>query len=217
MANHEFLRKLGLFAVPGFLTEEECARWRELAQTSNPVQAIVYEDHQARLNEDYRKTLTVKIQDPLQAATASRLENLWPAINAHFGVEIAAMEAVQCLVYRPGDFFRAHRDVADEPQLARRLVTIVVFLNDPSCAAAPYQAGALTLYGLMETPAAAGFGFAVDAEIGLLIAFPSGMLHEVSPVVEGKRYTLVTWFLARQPENRNEHEPDIQTEATRSS
>lgn len=223
MAHHEFLRKLGIFAVPRFLTEQECAHWRELADATKGVQANVYEDKQARLNEDYRKTLAVTVQDPLQADTVSRIEELRPAISAHFGVEIGDMERLQCLIYRPGDFFRAHRDVVDEPvlleksgSLSRRVVTIVVFLNEPACAAAPYQDGILTLYGLMGTPSAAGFGFGVDAEGGLLVAFPSGTLHEVSPVTEGKRYTLVTWFLATEPEHRDEHQPDLQTETPRS-
>jgi len=223
MAHYEFLRKLGVFAVPRFLSEEECARWRELADTSGGVPARVYEDDRYNLNEEYRRTLSVTVQDPLEAGTVRRLQELLPALGAYFGVEIGEMEKVSCLVYRPGDFFRLHRDVANEPELRkdfrilkRRAVTVVVFLNEPGCAAAAYEGGVLSLYGLLGTPAASEFGFAVDAECGLLVAFRAGTLHEVSPVTGGMRYTLVTWYLDREPEDRDEHQLDVQTETPRS-
>jgi predicted 2-oxoglutarate/Fe(II)-dependent dioxygenase YbiX len=34
----------------------------------------------------------------------------------------------------------------------------------------------------------------LEAEEGLLIAFPAGVLHEVTPVLRGSRYTLATWY-----------------------
>jgi predicted 2-oxoglutarate/Fe(II)-dependent dioxygenase YbiX len=37
-------------------------------------------------------------------------------------------------------------------------------------------------------------GFPLQPEEGLLIAFPSRMMHEVQPVTRGKRYSIVTWY-----------------------
>jgi predicted 2-oxoglutarate/Fe(II)-dependent dioxygenase YbiX len=37
-------------------------------------------------------------------------------------------------------------------------------------------------------------GLPLAGEAGLLIAFPSHLVHSVSPVTAGERYTLVTWF-----------------------
>jgi SM-20-related protein len=34
----------------------------------------------------------------------------------------------------------------------------------------------------------------VQGETGALIAFPSEMLHEVTPITRGERFTIVSWF-----------------------
>jgi predicted 2-oxoglutarate/Fe(II)-dependent dioxygenase YbiX len=204
MAHHAFLRHLGLFTVPGFLTPQECTQWRELAAATEGVEARVYRDGSAERDDEQRKTLAVTIEHSVRVETERRMQGLRRALEIHFGVELQEMEKLQCLVYRPGDFFRLHADVSDEidrrgkfAHLLRRRVTIVVFLNDPGDTAAPYRGGELCLYGLMETPGSANFGFPVDAESGLLLAFRATTMHEVSPISEGNRYTLVTWFLAR--------------------
>jgi SM-20-related protein len=38
-------------------------------------------------------------------------------------------------------------------------------------------------------------GIPLDADEGLLVTFPSRMLHAAAPVTHGERYTIVTWFL----------------------
>jgi PKHD-type hydroxylase len=222
MAHHEFLRQLGIFTVPGFLSPQECARWRELAASSDGVEARIYRDREAQLDEEQRKTLAVTVKHPLQIETERRMEELRGAIEVHFGVELDGLDNVHCLVYRTGDFFRLHADVSNkiDPQgkyakILRRRVTVVVFLNHPGDGAEPYEGGELRLYGLMGTPAAANFGFPAEAESGLLIAFPATTMHEVSPVTGGKRYTLVTWFLAGEPEASDDHQHDLQTQTPR--
>jgi len=52
----------------------------------------------------------------------------------------------------------------------------------------------LTLYGLIPNPRWENYGFTVENEAGLLIAFPSGIVHEVTPVVRGRRFSIVSWF-----------------------
>ena len=66
----------------------------------------------------------------------------------------------------------------------------VLFLNDD------YTGGALTLYGLVDDPKWRDYGFAVAPAPGLLVAFPSDMLHEVTPVIAGERCTVANWFRA---------------------
>src|SRR5205085_9991991 len=73
----------------------------------------------------------------------------------------------------------------------RRRVSIVIFLN-----AGDYEGGALTFYGLVDDPSWKTFGFALEATPGLLVAFPSHVRHEVTPVTAGDRYTVVDWFTA---------------------
>jgi SM-20-related protein len=49
-------------------------------------------------------------------------------------------------------------------------------------------------YGLLEDPRTHGHGLAVEGEPGLLLAFRPDLLHEVTPVLHGDRYTIVTWL-----------------------
>lgn len=209
MANHPFLQQLGIFAIPEFLTSEECAHWRGLAKTIGGHAAQVYQEEGAQVDEKHRKNLEVLVKDdPVRTETEKKILALRPALEQHFGVELEGLDTLSCLVYREGDFFRMHADAVefigprrkDEPSaLARRRVSLVTFLNAPGSEDEPYEGGNLQLYGLMKGAAAEKFGFPVDPEPGLMVAFPSSMQHEVTPVTSGKRYTLVTWFLCRDP------------------
>jgi predicted 2-oxoglutarate/Fe(II)-dependent dioxygenase YbiX len=122
-------------------------------------------------------------------------------VAAHFNLPLRDHEGASVLMYQPGGFYEPHVDAgADEPQTATtaRLVSVVIFLNAMNGGVAPdgYAGGALTFYGLIDDPAWRGFGFALEPEAGLLVAFPSHLVHEVTPVTGGDRYTIVDWFTA---------------------
>ena len=60
---------------------------------------------------------------------------------------------------------------------------------------AGYSGGSLTFFGLMDdSPSGESVGLPLAGETGLLVAFPSHLVHSVSPVTAGERYTLVSWF-----------------------
>ena len=88
---------------------------------------------------------------------------------------------------------------ACEYQLNRR-VSLVLFLNGESSAAElnGYAGGSLTFYGLLKQPPWEKCGFNIQGETGLLVAFASDVYHEVTPVTEGMRFTMVTWFPLHQ-------------------
>ncbi|MEQ1898445.1 MAG: 2OG-Fe(II) oxygenase [Vicinamibacterales bacterium] len=207
MAHHTFLRQLGIFTAPGFLSPDECAEWRARAATSRSHAAHVYRNNEVLLDEEQRRTLEVTVEDAIHDATRDRILGLRQELARHFAADLEGLDHLRCMKYREGDFFKLHADVPrpediDEASrfagVLRRRVSIVTFLNDPAHASEPYAGGELTLFGLMQG-AAADYGFPVDAETGLMVAFPAGMLHEVSPVLSGSRFTLVTWFLAKDP------------------
>jgi predicted 2-oxoglutarate/Fe(II)-dependent dioxygenase YbiX len=205
MASHQFLQQLGIFTIPEFLTPEECAHWRRVAVASGGVEARIYRDQQGLHDESARKTLEVALDDPRRLELEQRITALQTGLERHYGVTLNGLDQLSCLRYRAGDFFRMHADVpesgseqesAEFAAVYRRCVSIVIFLNHPGHDTEPYQGGALSLFGLMNIPASGDFGFPVEAETGLLVAFPATMLHEVSPVTAGNRYTLVSWFMA---------------------
>ncbi len=57
-----------------------------------------------------------------------------------------------------------------------------------------YQGGALDFYGLIPDTRMTNRALSLTGEAGLLVAFPAVMMHGVSPVITGERYTVVTWF-----------------------
>jgi SM-20-related protein len=80
-------------------------------------------------------------------------------------------------------------------------VSIVVFLNgegDPADDQS-YTGGSLTFYGLMRDARADDRGFPVTGEAGLLVAFPSQLVHSVTPVTCGMRFTIVSWLEGTAP------------------
>lgn len=97
--------------------------------------------------------------------------------------------------YDPGMRYGPHRDapiVGERPKV-RTDVSVTVFLNDPT----EYDGGDLVLYG-EEAPRR------LRGEAGSAVVYPSGALHEVTPVTRGTRLVAVTWVqsLVRSAEQR---------------
>lgn len=94
------------------------------------------------------------------------------------------LEDLQFTIYKESteDHYTWHIDMADEAPAARKL-SLVLQLSDPS----EYEGGELqTMSG--PNPSV------VDRQRGLIAAFPSYMLHRVTPVTKGTRYSLVVWI-----------------------
>jgi predicted 2-oxoglutarate/Fe(II)-dependent dioxygenase YbiX len=54
----------------------------------------------------------------------------------------------------------------------------------------------LSFFGLMgEDAREEAVGLPLTGEAGLLVAFPSELVHGVQAVTRGKRYTVVSWFV----------------------
>jgi SM-20-related protein len=125
----------------------------------------------------------------------ARLLALRQQIEGHFQVALQGCVTPQFLRYRKGDFYIAPRD----NRLAKqRQISVVVFLNDHALrhqALDFYDGGDLTFYRLIDdNPRWTNIGLPLTSEEGLLIAFRSQVVHEVTPVTRGERYTIVNWF-----------------------
>jgi predicted 2-oxoglutarate/Fe(II)-dependent dioxygenase YbiX len=72
----------------------------------------------------------------------------------------------------------------------------VLFLNSQSDQLQPgtYSGGSLVFAGLLPDPRAKDQGFPLIGEQGLFVAFTSDIYHEIKPVLDGERYTVVAWF-----------------------
>ena len=87
-------------------------------------------------------------------------------------------EPYSVLKYLPGSEYHAHYDHWRDNS---RVFSVVVILGEPE------------LGGQLEFPT---FGVTVEPKIGSVILFPSNFpyLHIAHPVVEGIKYSLVSWF-----------------------
>ena len=93
------------------------------------------------------------------------------------------VEDFQYTVYDgSGDHYSWHIDKGFSNSISPRKLSIVLQLTDPS----EYEGGDLEFY-LAPTPVKA------KKQKGLLYAFPSWVLHRVTPVTSGIRRSLVVW------------------------
>jgi SM-20-related protein len=87
----------------------------------------------------------------------------------------------------------------DADEASGRRVSAVIFLNGASEEPSPdvYGGGSLSFYGLLQDdPKGQGVGLPLVGSAGALVAFPSHMIHGVTPVTHGRRYTIASWFSA---------------------
>jgi SM-20-related protein len=205
MPGPEFFRQAGFFVLPGFLEPESILHLRhEMASAPREKALVVKPGGIECLDEGVRKVEASVLPKEMMAQLKERLRGLVPALEKHFHVQIADCESPQYLIYRPGDFFTPHSDGGRPGQTEytqHRRVSAVIFLNRESDEPAEetYGAGRLTFYGILDGPMWERCAFPLKPEPGLLIAFPSEKIHEVTPVSHGLRFTVVTWFYAAEP------------------
>jgi PKHD-type hydroxylase len=176
--------------VQNFLSTDECKNIIKVGKEKNLEQASVFHK---RDEKGQTNTITKNIRDSKVAWLGSQdLPNLFPrltdAINDLndkffkfnlFGLE----EGLQFTIYDgEGAKYGKHVDRCFGTKI--RKLSITIELSDPS----EREGGDLQLY-TGEEPL-----INIPKEQGTLIAFPSFMLHEVSPIKKGTRYSLVAWI-----------------------
>lgn len=113
-------------------------------------------------------------------------DRVWPivlAVNKNYKVNIEFFEIAQIAYYDEKDsgHFDWHSDTG--PTAMRRKLSISIPLSDPS----EYEGGEIQLN--------AGGKLLAPAQVqGKLIIFPSWVVHRVTPVTKGRRYSMVLWI-----------------------
>ena len=115
------------------------------------------------------------------------MDRLWDVaveVNKNYQYRIDRFQGpVQLAIYdeKIQGFYRWHLDIA--PRTTTRKITIQMPLNEPS----DYEGGNLEFN-------AAGTPNKAPQQQGTVITFPSFILHRVTPVTKGARYSLVAWI-----------------------
>jgi SM-20-related protein len=198
MLSDLFFRSVGFFVLPRFLTEEECARLRTQASGARTEQARVVCGADLVVDRDHRSTRRAELDAATQARLVVRMQETRQRVESHFRTTLKNLQPLQLLVYGPGDFFALHTDSKDRPDgpefLRQRRVSVVVFLGHDGVPAGGDYGGLFQFHGLIDDPRLEQRAYPFSPQVGTLLAFPSHVLHEVTPVQKGVRYSLVTWF-----------------------
>jgi PKHD-type hydroxylase len=148
-------------------------------------------DHQ-RTDEEYRRSVVRWIQktDTRFKPLLDFIEETVYTINkSHFGFDLQQFTNIQFTEYDSAyaGHYTWHQDTDwFTPEFFQRKLSFVIQLSDPST----YEGGDFEFHpkecNALPNP----------EEIrkqGTVVVFPSFIRHRVTPVTEGKRYSLVTW------------------------
>lgn len=172
----------------GFLNADECALLQQYAAEHMMARARLaggMSEHAVRsagalwLDDDELPWLTAKLVRALSDLN-----------REHFPFALDGFdEGFQLLQYdgavgggSRGDFYDWHIDIGTSGTTMSRKLSIVVQLSDPT----DYEGGRLEIN-------AGGDVKEMPVTQGALIAFPSFVLHHVSPVTSGRRFSLAAW------------------------
>lgn len=185
--------------VHNVLSESECHSLIAEMNESPPTPTLVLRAG----NDAYEPT--VRASDscfpcgPMRTLALSRMETAAkvhrPIVEGHGGV----ISDAHYFCYPTGGFVGAHRDRSannDDPREVRwRMASLVLFLNSD---APPdgFDGGVLVVY----VPQVSGptVPYTVHARAGTLALFDPGLVHEVTRVRSGARYTVVAWMIASE-------------------
>lgn len=134
----------------------------------------------------------LKRHDPVMRVVYDVIEAETHAANADFfGKDVRSFNSVQFTEYPPGAVYNWHQDCTKVPSEAKltpfdRQLSVCVQLSHRNS----YEGGDFRINpsGTKET-------IRDFIDIGDMIIFPSELYHKVTPVTEGIRYSLVTWWV----------------------
>ena len=202
MASVQLFVQCGFLVRKQFFDPEYCHRL--MAETSDvPSERgrLVRNGVDGVLDETTRRVSSASLCKATRTGVKQRFLDMVPELETYFGVSLAGCEAPGLLIYDAGAFFAPHTDTGpeDPPDIRRRRVSAIVFLNRQSTERSDetYSGGTLRFHGVLDGPEWTACPLPFEPEPGMLVAFRSDLLHEVQPVTSGRRFTVVTWFLAR--------------------
>jgi predicted 2-oxoglutarate/Fe(II)-dependent dioxygenase YbiX len=178
------------FVIPEFWDADMCARVRTAMDRGRASCAEIYSDGYC-VDEDARRAFEIDVEGEAVDEVQRAIEATTTQVAQFFRMPLSGEEGPGFLRYACGGFYRVHRDVAPgwDDGFPRR-ISVVVFLTT---AGAGCEGGALRLY-TGSRGAAASAALDIPPRAGMLVAFPSHLLHEVLPVTAGIRDAVVDWF-----------------------
>jgi PKHD-type hydroxylase len=171
--------------IENIFTKEECGEIINLGKQKSLEEAFIsnnVSDDSVRVtNVSWFKT--EKEELPKYEWIYRRCTDAVNLINEkYFKYDLTFIEELQFTAYdKKGSFYGKHID-AEYDGLGYRKLSFTIQLSEEKS----YKGGSLCMYNGRNPDFA-------SREIGTFVAFPSWLLHEVTPIIEGERYSLVGW------------------------
>ena len=163
--------------IPNFLTRDECNTLLHKCKSELKLTKAIVGNNE--LNEKARKSSVAFISDLGELNTKLKntlLENI--KVN---GFDVTDLGQFQFTEYNIGEFYKWHTDNDNKSeQFSGRYFSCVIQLNDT------YSGGKLELR-------VGDDDITLHSGIGTLYMFSSYLLHRVTEVTNGTRYSLVNW------------------------
>jgi PKHD-type hydroxylase len=168
-----------LAVIPMVFTPEECLQL--ITDFAPHLKPAAVEAMDATQSASIRKSSAVFVFP--DASTNWVFERLNKAVrevnDAVYGFDVRQFrEGFQFTRYEVGEYYRPHFDIGPG-KLAERKLSMTVQLSAPD----EYTGGELIIYP----------EFVAAKDQGSMTVFPSFMCHNVSPVMTGVRFSLVSW------------------------
>jgi PKHD-type hydroxylase len=164
--------------APRFLSPDECRMLISLSE-GRP-QRIGTVD----LESDHKSVRDSQVRFLLPDNTTEwifrRLHAALHQLNHSYQFHLSGFEPLQIATYNVGGHYGWHIDIG-EGRLSTRKLSLVIQLTEPS----EYEGGELEFMNMDQK---------ASREIGTLIAFPSYLMHRVTPVTRGVRKSLASWI-----------------------
>jgi len=189
-------------SIAGFLSPAECRDLIGQIDAAHQQRAEIWIGNRFGVHPESRLGSIAQLPTQAEVLVQDRLWDLMPELERRFACEVSHLSGVTALIYGRGDHFAAHSDGGlDEeapPEVRRRRVSLIVALNDGSSERPDFRGGELHLYpgSAPNSEPRLDHVARMRSRPGLLIAFPSPMVHRVTAVIDGRRYSLALWALA---------------------
>lgn len=170
----------------GGFSDEEIEQIKQVCATLNVEEAMVGIGNTDAIDKNARRTKVGWLKNqPETSWLYDRIAFIARSLNSQFYRFnlYGFIEDFQYTLYEEGNqgFYTWHVDQNIKAECPRKL-SLVLQLSDPS----DYEGGDLEIM-TNDNPATAA------KQKGLVVAFPSYVLHRVTPVTKGTRQTLVVW------------------------
>ena len=180
-----YSRKIEPFAWWENAFTEEQLNWLQQKAKEATQEAQVGGGNGGEVNTQIRRSeLNWLKKDPECAWVFEQLAHVAASLNAdYFGFDLTGFgEAIQLTNYHEAKqgMYTWHQDFGSKGP--SRKLSLVLQLSHPN----EYEGGELQLLNKGEPTI-------IQKSRGLIVAFPSWTLHQVTPVIKGTRQTLVTW------------------------